>query len=233
MYPCNYQPWHYPSHYPQGSMNRCYSWNPYDYSWNNHQWPFSRSNMVLKDYGGQPFVVDIEQAAEQNKTYRTALWTGEHLQVTLMSIPVGGDIGLEMHPTTDQFIRIEEGQGLVKMGDSKEKLDFEQHVDGNYAIMIPAGTWHNVINIGYRPLKLYSIYGPPSIRLEPFTQRRRVPWPQKAAIVEISRYGAEMMRLVVITLHQAISEVERFCIYDPVHKINVMGVTDTPSVLLI
>ncbi|KJB87431.1 cupin [Paenibacillus sp. E194] len=161
MYPCNYQPWHYPSHYPQGSMNRCYSWNPYDYSWNNHQWPFSRSNMVLKDYGGQPFVVDIEQAAEQNKTYRTALWTGEHLQVTLMSIPVGGDIGLEMHPTTDQFIRIEEGQGLVRMGESKEKLDFEQHVDGNYAIMIPAGTWHNVINIGYRPLKLYSIYGPP------------------------------------------------------------------------
>lgn len=143
-------------------MNRCYSWNPYDYNWYNPKWFFSqRNHIVLKDNGGQPFVVDIEQATEQNNTYRTALWTGEHLQVTLMSIPVGDDIGLEVHPTTDQFLRIEEGHGLVRMGEMKDKLDFEQRVDDNYAIMIPAGTWHNVINIGYKPLKLYAIYAPP------------------------------------------------------------------------
>ena len=78
-----------------------------------------------------------------------------------MSIKPGEDIGLEVHPTVDQFIRIEEGQGLVKMGDSKDKLDFQEKVYDDYAIMIPAGKWHNVINTGDTPLKLYAIYAPP------------------------------------------------------------------------
>jgi len=115
----------------------------------------------LKDYGGKPFVVDIERAAKQNKNYRTALWTGKHLQVTLMSIDVGGDIGLEVHPDVDQFIRIEQGQGLVRMGGRKDRLEFERNVSEDDAIMIPAGTWHNVTNTGHVPLKLYSIYAPP------------------------------------------------------------------------
>mgnify|MGYP001944334060 FL=1 len=115
----------------------------------------------LKDYGGKPFVVDIERAAKQNKNYRTALWTGKHLQVTLMSIEVGGDIGLEVHPDVDQFIRIEQGQGLVKMGDRKDHLDFQKEVFDDYAIMIPAGKWHNLINTGNVPIKLYAIYAPP------------------------------------------------------------------------
>ncbi|WP_330615515.1 cupin domain-containing protein [Romboutsia sp. 1001713B170131_170501_G6] len=83
------------------------------------------------------------------------------MQVTLMSIDIGDDIGLEVHPTGDQFIRIEEGQGLVKMGDSKDNLDFQRKVYDDYAIMIPAGKWHNVINTGNKPLKLYAIYAPP------------------------------------------------------------------------
>ncbi|WMJ20188.1 cupin domain-containing protein [Geobacillus kaustophilus] len=115
----------------------------------------------LKDYGGQPFVVNIEQAAKRNPNYRTAIWTGKHLQVTLMSIDVGGDIGLEVHPDVDQFIRIEQGQGLVQMGGRKDRLEFERNVSEDDAIMIPAGTWHNVTNIGHVPLKLYSIYAPP------------------------------------------------------------------------
>lgn len=78
-----------------------------------------------------------------------------------MSIPVGGDIGLEMHPDLDQFIRIEDGQGVVKMGDSKNRLDFQACVGKDYAFIIPAGTWHNLINTGRRPIKLYSIYAPP------------------------------------------------------------------------
>ncbi|AEI40683.1 YrkC [Paenibacillus mucilaginosus KNP414] len=89
------------------------------------------------------------------------MWTGEHLQVTLMMIPVGEDIGLEVHPHTDQFLRIEEGEGLVQMGDSKEKLDYEARVYDNYAIMVPAGKWHNVTNKGDKPLQLYAIYAPP------------------------------------------------------------------------
>jgi mannose-6-phosphate isomerase-like protein (cupin superfamily) len=115
----------------------------------------------IRDYGSKPFVVNIERAVKQNNTYRTALWTGEHLQVTVMSINVGEDIGLEVHPTTDQFIRIEEGQGLVQMGDSKDKLDFEEMAFEDYAIMIPAGKWHNVTNTGNKPLKIYVIYAPP------------------------------------------------------------------------
>lgn len=116
---------------------------------------------VLKDYGSTPFVVNIEKVTKQNNTYRTALWTGNYFQVTVMSINVGDDIGLEVHPATDQFIRIEEGHGLVQMGDSKDKLDFEQEAYDDYAIMIPAGKWHNLTNIGNKPLKIYVIYAPP------------------------------------------------------------------------
>ncbi|HEY4600710.1 MAG TPA: cupin domain-containing protein [Cerasibacillus sp.] len=120
-----------------------------------------RQRIVLKDYGKQPFVLDIEDAAEANRTFRTAIWTGDYLQVTLMSINVNEDIGLEIHPNTDQFLRIEEGRGVVQMGDSKENLTFERHVSEDDAIMVPAGKWHNITNTGRKPLKLYSIYAPP------------------------------------------------------------------------
>lgn len=115
----------------------------------------------IKDYGPGELIVNIDCFSKTNKNYRTALWTGEHLQVTLMSIPVHGDIGLEMHPNLDQFIRIESGNALVKMGKSKSNLDFEQRVNGNYAVIVPAGTWHNIINVSNTPLKLYSVYAPP------------------------------------------------------------------------
>lgn len=115
----------------------------------------------LTDYGPHPFVVNIQKATLENNNFRTALWTGDHLQVTLMSIPVGGEIGLENHPNTDQFLRIEQGQGIVMMGNRRDNLQYQQRVMDNYAIMIPAGTWHNLRNTGRVPLKLYSIYAPP------------------------------------------------------------------------
>ncbi|WP_113927861.1 cupin domain-containing protein [Bacillus sp. P14.5] len=115
----------------------------------------------LQDKGSTPFVVNIEEAAIENDTFRTALWTGDHLQVTLMSIDVGDDIGLEVHPTTDQFIRIEEGQGLVEMGDTQNNLSFRQNAYADYAVMIPAGMWHNITNTGDIPMKVYAIYTPP------------------------------------------------------------------------
>ncbi|EJR97332.1 cupin domain-containing protein [Bacillus mycoides] len=119
-------------------------------------------SISLKDYGSEPFVVNINEATKQNNTYRTALWTGKHLQVTLMSINVGEDIGLEIHPNVDQFLRIEQGQGIVQMGKSKDNLNFKRNAYDDFAIMIPAGTWHNVTNTGNIPLKLYSIYAPPN-----------------------------------------------------------------------
>lgn len=119
-------------------------------------------SILLTDYGPKSFVVNINEATKQNNTYRTALWTGTHLQVTLMSLNVGEDIGLEMHPDVDQFLRIEQGQGIVQMGKRKDHLNFERNVYDDSAIMIPAGTWHNLTNTGNIPLKLYSIYAPPN-----------------------------------------------------------------------
>ncbi len=118
-------------------------------------------NKNITDYGPEPFIVNIDKAAKVNNNYRTALWTGNYLQLTLMSIKVEEDIGLEMHPNVDQFIRIEDGYGYVMMGESKEKLNYQRYVNDNFAIFIPAGTWHNIINAGNKPLKLYSIYAPP------------------------------------------------------------------------
>lgn len=120
---------------------------------------FPRMNLV--DYGPYPLVIDIDEAARQNINYRTALWTGQNLQLTLMSIPVDGEIGLEMHPDVDQFIQIEEGEGMVLMGENRDNLDYRVRVDDDFIIIIPAGTWHNLINIGNEPIKLFSIYAPP------------------------------------------------------------------------
>jgi len=116
----------------------------------------------LRDYGPYPFVTNIEEMAGRNRFFRVALWTGEHLQLTLMSIEPGDDIGLELHTDLDQFIRIERGQGLVLMGNDSDCLDYRTRVYDGYVIFIPAGTWHNLINIGRTPLKLYSIYAPPA-----------------------------------------------------------------------
>lgn len=120
-----------------------------------------RETLRLQDQGPHPFVIDIEDAAEDNTRLLTTLWTGEHLQVTLMSIPVGGDIGLEVHEDVDQFLRIEEGDGVVEMGTNQHDLSFRRRISEDSGIMVPAGTWHNVTNTGDGPLKLFSVYAPP------------------------------------------------------------------------
>lgn len=145
-----------------------YDNNPYDYRYNSND--SSKKNFYQswhryhkqKDHGPNPFVTNIHEASLHNNTFRTALWTGEFLQLTLMSIDVCGDIGLEMHPDVDQFIRIEQGHGVAMMGDDKNNLYYQKKVREGYVIFIPAGIWHNLINIGYTPIKLYSIYSPPN-----------------------------------------------------------------------
>ena len=115
----------------------------------------------IRDYGCGPFIFNINHATCMNQNFRTTLWTGHHLQLTLMSIPVGGDIGVEMHPDVDQFIRVVQGRAKVYMRNCQKNCIEESIVDENYAIIIPAGTWHNIVNIGRCPLKLYSLYAPP------------------------------------------------------------------------
>jgi mannose-6-phosphate isomerase-like protein (cupin superfamily) len=116
--------------------------------------------MALTDFGPKPYVVDVEQVTTANDTFRTAAWTGEHLQMTLMSIPVGGEIGLELHEGTDQFLRVEAGQARVQMGKAKDDLSYDKQVEADWAIFVPTGWWHNVTNTGDEPLKVYSIYAP-------------------------------------------------------------------------
>ncbi len=115
----------------------------------------------ITDYGPESFTVDMEQAVCHNENFRTALWTGCHLQLTLMCIPAGGEIGLELHPDTDQFLRLESGEALVTMGTCKENLSFRKCISAGDAVFVPACTWHNIINTGGCPLKLYSVYAPP------------------------------------------------------------------------
>ena len=91
------------------------------------------------NYGPEPFTVNIAQAACQSQNFRTALWTGCHLQLTLMCIPVDGEVGLEVHPDTDQFLRLEAGRGIVRMGSCKDKMDFQQCIGPDDAIFVPAG----------------------------------------------------------------------------------------------
>ncbi len=120
----------------------------------------AKTDVDLKDYGAEPAVLNIDDYTVTNNNFRTALWTGTKLQVTLMSIPVGGEVGLEQHTDTDQFLRIEEGQAKVVMGNTKESLTFTKMAEKDFAIIVPAGKWHNIINTGNKPLKLYSIYSP-------------------------------------------------------------------------
>jgi mannose-6-phosphate isomerase-like protein (cupin superfamily) len=116
--------------------------------------------MTIKDIGPQPQSFDLEKATVENTNYRTVAWSGKHLQLTLMSIPVGEDIGLEEHPDTDQFLRLDAGRGRVQIGPTKDQLDFDREVEDGWAIFVPAGSWHNVTNIGDQPLRLYTVYAP-------------------------------------------------------------------------
>ena len=116
---------------------------------------------VGKDYGKQPWVVNIGDLTVKNENFRTTKWTGRNLQMTVMSLKPGEEIGLEKHDEGDQFIRVEKGNARVVMGMSKDKMTFDKKVSDDWAIFIPSGFWHNIINEGNKPLKIYVIYAPP------------------------------------------------------------------------
>ena len=107
------------------------------------------------------WVGNVEQATLENSTSRTVLFTGSQAQLTVMRLVPGEEIGLEMHDHLDQFIRIEEGRARVTFGRSEETVDEEHDVEDDWAVVIPGGVWHNVINTGDGDLKLYSLYAPP------------------------------------------------------------------------
>ena len=103
----------------------------------------------------KPYINNIEQETLQNDYFRKEVFTGDHLQMTVMTLLPGEDIGAEIHPSTDQFLRVEQGTG-------KAVIDGQEYsVTDDFAIIVPAGAHHNLINTGEIPLKLYSIYTPP------------------------------------------------------------------------
>ena len=105
--------------------------------------------------------VDIEKKTIANKYWRNVLFTGKHLQVVVMSVPPREELDWEIHKDTDQFFRIEEGNGYVEIETAKNQVKRIKVKDGS-AVVIPAGTWHNVINSSRsKALKFYTIYAPP------------------------------------------------------------------------
>lgn len=101
------------------------------------------------------YIDDIEDRTEDNRDFRRVVYTGQHLQLVLMSIPVDGEIGEETHDDGDQFFRVEEGEGEVMIDGRTTRIE------GGSAIVVPAGARHNIVNKGAEPLKLYTLYGPP------------------------------------------------------------------------
>src|SRR5262245_52550067 len=106
------------------------------------------------------WIGNIEQATIENDTFRTVLFTGGHTQLTVMSLEPGEDIGLEVHEAHDQFLRSERGRAHVEGGPSEDQLE-KQDIEDDWAAIVPAGMWHNVVNTGDGQLKVCSLYSPP------------------------------------------------------------------------
>jgi mannose-6-phosphate isomerase-like protein (cupin superfamily) len=104
------------------------------------------------------FVEDIEALTEENTDFRRVLYTGKHLQLVLMALKPGEEIGEEVHEDHDQFFRIEAGEGEVSIDGVRTPVEADD------AVIVPAGARHNVVNTGKEPLKLYTLYGPPDHR---------------------------------------------------------------------
>jgi mannose-6-phosphate isomerase-like protein (cupin superfamily) len=101
------------------------------------------------------FCDDIEKLTQQNQDFRRVLYTGKNLQLVLMTLQPGEEIGEEVHEDRDQFFRIEEGLGVIDID------GIENPVEDDIAVIVAAGARHNVRNTGEEPLQFYTIYGPP------------------------------------------------------------------------
>jgi mannose-6-phosphate isomerase-like protein (cupin superfamily) len=107
------------------------------------------------------WVGDIQTLTLDNTNFRTVLHTGANLQLTVMCLATGEEVGVEMHDHRDQFIRVESGQARVTLGPSATEVAVAHEIADDWALIIPAGTWHNVINTGNAELRFYSLYAPP------------------------------------------------------------------------
>lgn len=107
------------------------------------------------------WVADIEKATLTNENFRTVLFTGGHTQLTVMRIKPGEEIGREVHGGLDQFLRVEEGRARLELGPDENTISEVHELADDWAAVIPAGVWHNVVNAGDSDLRVYSLYSPP------------------------------------------------------------------------
>lgn len=107
------------------------------------------------------WVGDIERLTLDNEAFRTVVYTGSHEQLTVMRLAPGEDIGRERHDHLDQFLRLEQGKARIEFGSTEDAVDETYDVEEDWAIIVPAGVWHNVVNTGVGEVKLYSLYAPP------------------------------------------------------------------------
>lgn len=107
------------------------------------------------------WVDNIETLTLENTNFRTVVHTGKHSQLTLMSVPPGGEVGWESHAHLDQFLRLEQGWARLDFGKTEDAVDETYEIEDDWALIVPAGVWHNVVNMGDTDLKLYSVYSPP------------------------------------------------------------------------
>lgn len=107
------------------------------------------------------YVGSIDEAVSRNPYFREVVFTGSNLQLVVMTLQPGEDIGLEVHDHVEQFIRIESGRATVTLGPTEHEITEAHDVATGWAIVVPAGTWHNVLNASDGDLRLSTIYGPP------------------------------------------------------------------------
>ncbi len=122
----------------------------------------NRNPIEPSDRGGEALILPLGQYVLQNDAFRRALYTGEHLQLTEMCIPVGDHIYPEIHEQTDQMLCILEGTAAVYVGTGAEDAALIGTASRGDAIMVPAGMFHDLLNAGRSPLRLFSVYAPPN-----------------------------------------------------------------------
>lgn len=107
------------------------------------------------------WTADIQKLTKDNENFRTVVYTGKHTQLTLMCLRPGEDIGWESHGHLDQFLRLEQGTARLDLGNTEDGVDESHDISDDWALIVPAGIWHNVTNTGDDDVKLYSLYSPP------------------------------------------------------------------------
>jgi len=114
-----------------------------------------------KDHGPEPYTLNLAELAKMNTHFREAVWTGDLLQLVLMSLQPQEEIGLEEHSDTDHFFYVVEGTGIIQMGEKDTNINYSESIAPGCGIFVPKGEWHNIINNGSTPLKILVLYAPP------------------------------------------------------------------------